>query len=453
MSRSVERDGCQFFYVFACATTLDAIERFRGAHKILAIKFPTFNVSYFLITKSSAKDIPDLLDRKARDIEQYTKNLLPTVTDCKFHFIGARGLIELATKPPQTEFSLKCVDSMPSAKGGYVAFVKLSDYFQFITENGELIDHLFESNVRDYQGDITVNQGIRETLSQPSNQEDFWWLNNGITILASKTGGDLKDLKIRDPQIVNGLQTSQEIFEYFRGGKASGGDERIVLVRIIDSTYTETQDKVIRATNSQTSIPPASLYATDPIHRDIEKLLPRCGLFYDRRKNYWRNKDIQLSKIVGITELAQSVIAILLQEPDMARARPARYFEKKDKKKTLYKKVFSKTHPIDLYTACAMLRKKVEAYLQRVESERRHRNNVLFYVLTTVACLRTKSAKPKSKQIAKIDANQVSDGLLSEAFDIVWHIYDSCGLTDKAAKGPEMARRLKEELQTRFGDK
>ena len=44
---------------------------------------------------------------------------------------------------------------------------------------------IFESNVRDYQGNNSVNSSIAETLSSDS-KEDFWWLNNGVTILASE---------------------------------------------------------------------------------------------------------------------------------------------------------------------------------------------------------------------------------------------------------------------------
>jgi hypothetical protein len=101
--------------------------------------------------------------------------------------------------------------------GGLVALVKLRDYLRFISheDTGDLLDQLFDSNVRDYQGDIDVNLKIRDTLEHPGNEE-FWWLNNGITVLASKADPAQGDLAIEDPQIVNGLQTSMELYEYFR---------------------------------------------------------------------------------------------------------------------------------------------------------------------------------------------------------------------------------------------
>ena len=46
---------------------------------------------------------------------------------------------------------------------------------------------IFESNVRDYQGNTDVNEGIAASLGTASS-EDFWWLNNGVTVLATKEG-------------------------------------------------------------------------------------------------------------------------------------------------------------------------------------------------------------------------------------------------------------------------
>ncbi len=92
----------------------------------------------------------------------------------------------------------------------------LYDFFKFITdENGSLRRQMFEANVRDYQGRTQVNDDIQEAL-QNATAEDFWWLNSGVSILASKASLAGKTLTIEDPLIVNGLQTSTEVYNYFR---------------------------------------------------------------------------------------------------------------------------------------------------------------------------------------------------------------------------------------------
>jgi hypothetical protein len=265
--------------------------------------------------------------------------------------------------------------------------------------------------------------------------------------------GDHHELVIEDPYIVNGLQTSQEIFDYFHDNKkALASDDRQALLRIIASSNSETQDSIIRATNSQTGMGPASLWATDPIHRDLERLFPSVGLYYDRRKNYWRNREIPLAKIVSIHDLAQSVIAIVLKEPDMARARPSRYLKQKNRK--LYQRVFARYYPIDLYTACASTRKNAETFLRTVEPDSRHRNNLLFYVLLTASCLATKSQNPQPKTLAKrLTSSPIDDGLFAQSLAIVRPLYDGLGADDKAAKGPELVKLVKAAIAARLPKK
>jgi hypothetical protein len=147
-------------------------------------------------------------------------------------------------------------------------------------------------------------------------------LNNGITILASRISitGDVAS--IADPQIVNGLQTSTQISNYFDepGHKA---DERSVMVKIVSSDDEEVRDKIIKATNSQNAVQPATLRATDKIQRDIEATLKGLGLFYDRRKNLYKNEGKPADKIVSIPLMSQVLMSILLGRPDDARARPS----------------------------------------------------------------------------------------------------------------------------------
>lgn len=60
----------------------------------------------------------------------------------------------------------------------------IDDYYEFLSsEEDELKEYLFEANIRDFQEkNNDVNDEILRTLNERSNV-DFWWLNNGITIL------------------------------------------------------------------------------------------------------------------------------------------------------------------------------------------------------------------------------------------------------------------------------
>jgi hypothetical protein len=196
---------------------------------------------------------------------------------------------------------------------------------------------------------------------------------------------------------------------------------------------------------------PSSLWATRPIHRDIETVFRAAGLYYDRRKTSYRRKGIPLANVVGISELAQSVGAILLQEPDHARARPAtRYFQERGN----HDKVFSERYNIHVFGVCARIKKKIDAFLRINERDRGHRNNLLFYVMMVATSLALRTPKPRHDKIATLDVDKkLDEGLLKEALDFVRPIYDKHGADDKAAKGTEMVSEIKAELRKRFGRK
>ncbi|HUX67686.1 MAG TPA: AIPR family protein [Terriglobales bacterium] len=425
----------------------NAIDTFRIAQGRLASSFPTFNVSFHYASKGDTAAVTpaSTLSKKARELEKAVPAQLASISKCTFQFIGARGLVRLTSTPPQLDFTLRCKETFSSEHGGYVSLVQLKDYFSFITDQrGHRLDYLFDSNVRDYQPESGVNEDIERTLESKDAAPDFWWLNNGVTIVASKVGGDLKLLNIREPQIVNGLQTSYEIFKYFGNNHdAAIADERRVLVRTIGSPSPEVMDQIIRATNRQTSIKPASLWATDSIHRDLEQLFPSAGLYYDRRKSYWQNRNTPLDEIISITELAQAVISIVLREPDMARARPAKFFSDHAQ----YKRVFNRETPIDVFIACASIRKRAGSFLKSAVESRGQRNDLLYYVMMLAPRIQAGAMTPRTATLAAMRGDDIAQKTLQSALKVAKASYDECGGTDVAAKSVEMRAAAKKHLR------
>jgi hypothetical protein len=259
---------------------------------------------------------------------------------------------------------------LPTESGGVVGLVRLRDYYNFLAgKEGRIRSGLFEFNVRDYQGSTEVNAAIKETLLSP-DQGEFWWLNNGITIVCARMNSTSKTITLEDPQIVNGLQTSSEIHQYFRTG-AGNEDARSVLVRIIEPTDEISRDRIIKATNSQTSIQIASLRATDPFQRDLEQYFLSTGLYYDRRKNFYKNQGKPKARIVSIQTVAQAYIAIVLGQPDNARARPSSLLKDDDR----YREVFNTNHPLEAYLTAFKIFQLVDTYVKtpsaNIASERR----------------------------------------------------------------------------------
>lgn len=169
--------------------------------------------------------------------------------------VGADELMRIWSPPAESGLVMRFSGSYASVpqRTDVFGLVSLSDYYRFLTDDqGQLRSYLFEANVRDYEGNVSVNKGIRETLEHPS-EDDFWWLNNGVTILASEAyqiAG--AEVKMEEPRIVNGLQTSYEIYKFMESRTEDAEDSRNVMVKILVPGSDETRNRVILATNNQT---------------------------------------------------------------------------------------------------------------------------------------------------------------------------------------------------------
>lgn len=430
------------------SSLLKAVEKFRTTYQDLASKFPKLHLSYFYATKGDKATIHPNVARKVTKLESIIRQLFSDVK-FDFNFLGARELLELVRRVPTTSYELKLSEVPISSSGdvAYVCLVSLRDFYKFITDSqGHLLRHIFEANVRDYQGKTQVNEEIQASL-QNRSAEDFWWLNNGITVLASKAVQSGKTITLENPEVVNGLQTSTEIYNYFSTCNTVS-ENRTLLIRVIVPTESESRDRIIRATNSQTAMQPASLRATNRIHRDIEEYMKPFGLYYDRRKNYYKNEKKPINRIVSIPELAQAIMSIVLKRPDTARARPSSLIKRDED----YKKLFSGDYPIEVYRACVEILKRVNAFLNAHPDNlsASDKTNLKFYIAMTISQEALQKHDPTPQEIAAFAGSELKEDVFLSAYELVNDIYSELGRTDQIAKGSELVSRLNQNLQTRY---
>jgi hypothetical protein len=312
---------------------------FREIYINLTSRHPNLRIYYVYASKGDTPSISPGVSSRSQTLEQTLKSYLPgAIVETKFW--GARELLDASQKLKSYTLPLQYIESNISrGENNYVMLVTLKDFYDFVTDDdGNLRRYIFDSNVRDYQGNVEVNREIRMTL-ESDDDLDFWWLNNGITILASQASIVGKKITLDDVQVVNGLQTTTEIYNYFNEINGEKDDNRSILVRIIVTDKSEARDRIIKATNFQNPIPSASLKATEQFQRDLEVYFLQNGWFYDRRKNYYKNLGKPSKKIISIPYLAQAVMAIILREPDNARARPSSLLKTEEN----YKRVFDES--------------------------------------------------------------------------------------------------------------
>lgn len=423
---------------------LDHFTMFRDAINRLIRSQIKIKIDFYYVTLATERHIN--VDRQANELCEKIHVMYPTAT-VSVTFVGANELMNLYYTDTETVLNLELADQ-PIALGrnvDYVALINLATYYKFITDkDGNLKSSFFEANVRDYQGNNSVNSCIANSL-RSSSPEDFWWLNNGVTILSEKiTPVTNRELLIANPEIVNGLQTSTEIYNYFSSNPDKlDFERRNVLVRIIVPADEASRDNIIFATNNQTNIPKSSLRVTDTIHLQIEMYFKSRGLYYDRRKNYYKNQKKKATDIIGVSFLAQCLITIFLRKPDFARARPSTLLTDD----TTYNFLYSENTDLEVYYKTARLCKRIQQNLAKcAEYTPAERSDILYYLLYAIVARSIGKKKITFSDFKSFDSNSISDESIISTRDAIYKRYKELGGNGRVAKSAQFV----DEIDTLF---
>lgn len=414
---------------------------FRSAVQLLATRHPRIDISFHYVTRGNTADANHKVKAKARDLQEQFRRMVLGATS-QVTLLGAAELWELVNAIPSYTLSLTYQENATSGPS-HVAIVAIRDYLRFLTdESGRLQRHIFDWNVRDYQGGVEVNREIEKSLTE-GNPTDFWWLNNGVTVICSKASIIAKQYILDDVQIVNGLQTSHTIFRSLQGVPLTHPAlDKSVLVRILVTGDPATRDLVIRATNRQTSVPEASLRATDEIQRNIELYFLSHGRFYDRRKNYYRNNGKRPDLITSVPLLAQATMAMGLGQANNSRARPSSLLKDDDD----YGKIFSEKVPLEVYLWLAEAQKQVDSFLASTAAAApaAERINLRFHLsmLATARLYGERVYAPEQLRRIVANAHTVTEGNLPTCLSDLRKWYSDYATAtsdsmDKASKSSE----------------
>jgi len=340
---------------------LNARALLESAYRKLSASRPTLSIHFVYASRGNAAEVAENIHAKAKQLIVLAETLFSSC-DASFDFVGSAELVSSYRKFKRFSLSLPVLEYLAREQTGYIVLARLEAFYDFVKdESGALRRYLFDSNVRDYLGSSQVNEDILKSLGEPS-AADFWWLNNGVTVLATSATAIGKTIQLEDIQIVNGLQTTETIFRYFsRGGTDTAN--RALLIKIVVSTDASVRDRIIRATNNQSVVELASLRATDKIQRDIEEILERHDWYYERRKNYYRNIGKPSSRFVTPLYIAAGYVALLFKSPVSAARLKTRFMQYEKS----YSQVFSDNVPLLVWPVVVDVLKRTEEGLALVK--------------------------------------------------------------------------------------
>lgn len=407
---------------------LEKRDIFISTYKKVATILERFSIKVVFASRGDTKnELGENVEARGKQVETICKESF-SGCDASFEFWGAEEILAAYRKKADYSLSLNVKECLSHGKQ-MVVLAELRDYFKFITYDDQKIrKYLFDSNVRDFMGINSVNGDILETLNNRKNEEDFWWLNNGITILCSSAIAIGKSITIENVQIVNGLQTSECIYRYFLN-EEHAEENRVVLIKILPCESTEIADDITRSTNNQTAVMSSSLRATDKIQEDIEDILRKEDLYYERRVNYYTNQGISANQIFSPLYLAKGYMAIVLKRPYNAVALKQRFM----RKQAPYEEVFSEKEDLRVWPLIAKIMRKTDEYMNSLRGENcgdRFLHNVRYQVsfLTIARLLGTFTYSTAS--LISLDINAFTFDEVKKTWEDIQHVtgtVDKCG--------------------------
>lgn len=199
---------------------------------------------------------------------------------------------------------------------------------------------LFNLNIRRYIRNKNVDEGIIETLNK--KREEFWFLNNGLTIACEDFMEDGNTVKLYGFSIVNGGQTTKLIGDY----KGSNNQEFFIPCKIVSSKEKMIAEdakrffnRIAEATNSQKPIQPRDLKSNAPEMINLQRLLLKNEIALQIK----RGEDLPKSYKYRINNdlFAQLIYSFVNQKPGTARSNKRSLFANNKPYKEIFRKNYS----------------------------------------------------------------------------------------------------------------
>lgn len=258
----------------------------------------------------------------------------------------------------QISFSGKAVQENFNYKRVILGRVSVMELYELMETFG---DALLEKNIRRYLGKNAVNDGIEQTLLDGDKRQNFFFFNNGVTMICKKFGfNGLQErdwiVKAHDLQIINGGQTCKTIYQTVKANPHIDFSQTYLLVRLYEVDDMENvgeadagsksiiQD-IIYATNSQNPVDFRDLKSNDERQVLLEKSAKDLGYMYKRKRDNTSN-----ANVIPSTVAAEAVFAVWRESPHLAKYKRNEFFDK------YYNKIFENLNAAQMIMAVLIFR-------------------------------------------------------------------------------------------------
>lgn len=187
---------------------------------------------------------------------------------------------------------------------------------EIITACKDHMDVVFDENIRNYEGDNDVNEGIIKTASDETESKNFFFYHNGIVFICNKCNLSIGNqmANMTSAAIVNGCQTVVSIKKAFDSNTLK--DNVFIPIRIIETTDMDLRANITEYLNSQTKIRDSYFLANNTFIRKLQNDLISKGYYLERLTNEYSYKhslgkiqEYEKSKVLPLEKTVQIYIA------------------------------------------------------------------------------------------------------------------------------------------------
>ena len=255
-----------------------------------------FNYEFIFISFSDglSENAEDAMNTAIQDIKESTGNLIKVDVNEKIKIcnkidrLQKKNVIEINLRYNSLIASYNIEEKVKS----WVGFTTAHDILEAVDDS---LDIIFDENIRNYEGDNSVNQGIIKTAIDEVESENFYFYHNGIVFICDECkisrGNQIANLM--SAAVVNGCQTVVALANA-RDEQKSLKENVFLPIRIIETKDIELRAKITEYLNSQTKIKDSYFLANNTFIRELQNELMKKGYFLERLANEYSYKKDRL---------------------------------------------------------------------------------------------------------------------------------------------------------------
>ncbi len=251
-------------------------------------------------------------------------------------YVNHDGIVRLMQAAKQVDDTLRLAGKAIVEDFDYcrvlVGKIPVREVESLFNRHGDL---LLERNVRRFLGlqGNRVNQGIEHTLRTDAERGNFYFYNNGVTLLCRKftynaLQGENYQVRVEGLQVINGGQTCKTIQSTLASltGVEQGLEKAFVLVRLyqLPSESSDLVRSITYATNSQNPVDLRDLRSNDPKQKSLETAVRDLGYTYHRHRS---EASLKVTDISSGTA-AEAVLSVWRHRPHQAKFMGREHFGK-----------------------------------------------------------------------------------------------------------------------------